>query len=828
MKALAIPLRALAALALLLIGGQPLLAAGDVRPVASALVAVDMPAGFAGLAETQHVVADMMFGGRRIGQFEIEASPGHLRILHPDAVVAAISGVTDAAALTVALSGSLDTNARYLCDPRAAGCERPHPDVAAIVFDARRFVATIVINPRLLVVREVVADRYLVPGRDAPSLVDSIGGALAGGDGQRALYAIRNRAIVAFGPARLASEASYSSGQGASLDTLVAQLDRGDVRYTAGVTYAPGADLVGRRRIVGVGVASQFDTRTDRTVMTGTPLVVFLSQRARVDLSAGGRLVSSHDYEAGNQTLDTSGLPDGSYPVEIRIQEIGGAARTEQRFFTKSAGLPPPGRTLFFADAGLIAVDRPGALLAVGRIPLATIGAARRLGTRLAWDAAVMATDRKLLAEIGASWFTDAFQARAALLGSSDGDTGALLAANSASGGRIGYAIDLRHVGTHGRRPLIPLDTVIGDAFSLETVQTEARQFDATSYTQLSATLSARIARAQLGLSGYWRRDAGRSTSYAIGPTLHVPLLQRRRAQLTVDGSFAETDRGRSVTVGLRFQLLGERSSLTASAGAQTGESGSGRHLAGLAEIGGALQRDVLGGRLDAAGLVQQGSDGTLVQGGIDQRGPTGYLAANVTHRADRAESGTQYGLTVQTVAVATRGALAIGARDQNDAAIVVRIGGPARGTRFQVLLDDAPVGVIRPGGRLAISLAPYRRYTVRVRPIGGALVAFDAQPRVVDVFPGSVAALRWTASPVLALFGRLVRPDGRPVADADVAATGGAIAATDGQGWFQIQAAGDAVLSARTGDGTTCRATLSARATDKDYTALGAVPCRP
>lgn len=827
MRSLAILLRALAALACLLLGSSPLLAAGDVRPAAASLVAVDMPADFAGLAETQHAVADMMFGGHRIGQFEVEASPGHLRILHPAAVVAAVPGVADPVALTAALSGEIETNARYLCDPREEGCERPHPDTAAIVFDARRFVATLIVNPRLLVVRALSGERYLAPVGGAPSLIDSIAGAVAGGDRQDMLYTIRNRAILAFGAARLASEASYSSGQGASLDTLVAQLDRGDVRYTAGVTYAPGADLVGRRRIVGIGIASQFDTRTDRTAMRGTPLVVFLSQRARVDLSIGGRLMSSHDYEAGNQTLDTSGLPDGSYPVEIRIQEIGGAARTEQRFFTKSAALPPPGRTLFFADAGLIAIDRPGTLLAVSRVPLATLGAARRYGSHLAWDAAVMATDHKALAEIGGSWFTDAFQARAAILGSSGGDTGALFTAGAASGARFGYSIDVRHIDTHGDHPLVPLDTTNGDALS-QTAQSQVQQFDATSYTQLSANLSMRIARAQLGLSAYWRHDAGRTNSYAIGPTVHVPLLQRARAQLTFDGSFAETSRGRSMAFGLRFQLFGARSSLIANAGAQTDDGGNGRRLASLASVGGTIQRDLMGGQINAAASLQQGSDGTLVQGNVDQRGPMGYLAASLVHRADGGETSTQYALSFQTEVAAASGGVAFGAREQNDAAIVVRLGGSAHGARFEVLLDNTSVGKIRPGGRLTVSVAPYRRYTVRVRPVGGALVAFEAESKTVDVFPGTVAALHWSASPVVAMFGRLVRPDGSPIVDADIVAPGGAIAATDGQGWFQLQAAGDALLTARTGDGTACHATLAAHATTKGYTALGPVTCQP
>ncbi|WP_163471554.1 TcfC E-set like domain-containing protein, partial [Escherichia coli] len=75
----------------------------------------------------------------------------------------------------------------------------------------------------------------------------------------------------------------------------------------------PGADLVGRRRILGVGVSSQFDTRADRMQLFGSPLVVFLGQRSRVDIYVEGRLVSSQSFEAGNQTLDTNSLPDGSY-----------------------------------------------------------------------------------------------------------------------------------------------------------------------------------------------------------------------------------------------------------------------------------------------------------------------------------------------------------------------------------------------------------------------------------------------------------------------------------------------------------------------------------
>ncbi|WP_164214081.1 hypothetical protein, partial [Stenotrophomonas maltophilia] len=74
-----------------------------------------MPSDFADLAQTQRLVADVYFGGTRIGQFDVEAKPGELRFAHPESVVAAIPNVADAGAVTHALTGALDANARFLC-----------------------------------------------------------------------------------------------------------------------------------------------------------------------------------------------------------------------------------------------------------------------------------------------------------------------------------------------------------------------------------------------------------------------------------------------------------------------------------------------------------------------------------------------------------------------------------------------------------------------------------------------------------------------------------------------------------------------------------------
>ncbi|MBL7396154.1 hypothetical protein, partial [Escherichia coli] len=76
-------------------------------------------------------------------------------------------------------------------------------------------------------------------------------------------------------------------------------------------------------------------------------------------------------------------------------------------------------------------------------------------------------------------------------------------------------------------------------------------------------------------------------------------------------------------------------------------------------------------------------------------------------------------------------------------------------------LVDDAPRGEIATGEHLNLAVTPYRRYKVRIRPVSSDLVSFDAQTRSVDVYPGTVAVLDWKADRVLAMFGRLVGPDG-------------------------------------------------------------------
>ena len=114
----------------------------------------------------------------------------------------------------------------------------------------------------------------------------------------------------------------------------------------------------------------------------------------------------------------------------------------------------------------------------------------------------------------------------------------------------------------------------------------------------------------------------------------------------------------------------------------------------------------------------------------------------------------------------------------------------------------------------------------MRLRPIGGAAVAYDTSPRTVTLFPGNVEQVRWEAEPLVTLFGQAVSADGTPIANASIAARR-AVGQTDAEGFFEVDAATGDVLEFSNGEKVTCKVPLASLATDGDYARLGRVICR-
>lgn len=789
-------------------------------------IAAAAPAGFSDLEQPRELLIDLYFGERKVGEAWVTARPGFIRFRDPDQIYKLVPQIKPSSELSALFASDLQDNAKLACSQtNTKACGALSPVLAGIIFDEDRFRLDLFLDQSVLEVNEK-HDVYLAPPTAPFSMTSSLGAAIAGSNGHSPVYNLQNRTIIGLRNARIRSDSSIASGLGILFDDLVAEVDTNRHRYSAGLFWAPGVDFTGRRRIVGLGFGTQFDTRADAESLDATPLILFLNQPARVEVLVDGRLVSSGSYEAGNNYVDSSSLPDGSYPLILRIREAGGAVREERRFFVKNAQMPPQGQLVYYGYAGMLANTQPHRPISFSRQFYYQLGAAKRLNEAAAIDAAILGTDRKAMAQFGGWLVTGIARIRAAGLVSTDGDKGLLLQAGSQGGGQLNFNFDLRRVWSRKNEPLIPLASSV---FSYNSEPPTGIQIASGSYSQATGSVSYALGEAHLTIIGSYRRDRGLKPDYSIGPSLSWTLANRSGLQVMMNLDAQRSRYATAAFAGFRVLFTSGRFSTVTSGGYASltnrgaSERSSSRRVGSVSgqwfyqdeertQIGleGALQRDVetSSARANAYVATQLGS-----------------LRADLLHGLEGSKA-TQYGLTLQTgIAIGAR-ALELGGRDLNQSAVIASIAGSAKDTAFDVLIDEVPRGRLGPGSRLPIFLEPYRSYRLRLRAVGSTSVNFDSGTRTITLYPGNVEHLTWTAESLFTVFGQAVSPAGRPLANAMVSSRRG-LGQTDENGFFQIDVESNDVLAFKLDGEAKCEVPLAGVSVRSDYARLGRVVCR-
>jgi hypothetical protein len=822
-------LRACQFAALLLLGGGAAHGAATTtggRSNSSSFGSVGAPTGFQELARAHEVLVDVYFGGKKVGEAVVQAEPGSVHFQDPAKLVALLPNIARPSELAALLAGSLPSNSGLVCSLSNAGrCGTLDPESVGLIFDEEHFRVDIFVNPRLLSVLRPNQQTYL----DAPtaplSVTSSFAVALSGSSTSSTFYNLQNRTIVGLGSARLRTDSSVASHLGVVVDDMVVELDRPDRRYSAGLFWAPGLDLIGQRRIVGVGMGTQFDTRADRESLRGTPLVLFLPQSARVELLIDGRLVGSRAYEAGNNVLDTSGLPDGSYPVLLRIQEANGSVREERRFFVKNAQVAPVGKPLYFAYAGMLANTRAHRPISLSDTFFYQFGTARRFSQAFAADVSIIGTQKKAMAEVGAWYLTPAARFRVAGLASVQGDKAAMVQVGTTGRSNFNVNFDLRRVWSHDGGPLIPVPTYVG---SFDSTPLTSAQLGSGSYTQASGSIGYRIGNAYLAMTASLRKDEGRGRDYSIGPSLNWSVLNRGGMQLTVQADAQRTRSATAAFAGFRLMMTRGRYSVISSGGHASVASRDGHGESRARMIGGlAVQTSQeLGSetQLSLGAGVDRGLDSSVAHADGVLYSRFGQARGDISHNLE-GQGGTQYGLTFQSGAAFNGHGAMFGGRDLEESAVIVALDGEAPGSTFEVLVNESPRGRIKAHGRLPIFLPAYHSYKLRLRPLDSAAATYDSETRQITLYPGNVERVVWKAQALFTVFGQAIGRDGKPIANAGIQSARG-IGQSDEQGRFQMDVADKDVLTF-TGDSGSCKVSLSGTKPQGDYASIGKVMCQ-
>ena len=779
------------------------------------------PEGFEDLTSERAVLLDAYFGGLKLGEIQATIKPGFVTFKDPRSVAGLIPDVALVPELATNLTGALPTNVSLACGPtRHKGCGVLQPTGAGVILDEERFRIEIFVHPDLLARPDPTTAYYLEAPSDQPSLVSLFGAAISGSSHGRASWHLQNRSIASVGNLRVRSDSSVTERDGLEFDNLTLEADRRDWRFLGGVFWAPGTELVGRRRIIGLGATTQIDTRRNRTELLGTPLDVHLQQSAKVDLLVDGRLVSSRIYPAGNRLIDTATLPNGSYQVTVRVQEDGRPAREEQRFFTKGSSMAPLGRPLLSAFVGLLPSSTR--TLSPGRTtPFYQAGAAYRLTPGLGVDATVLGTTHKGLLETGLVYHSPTAQLRLGALVSTSGDRGIAVRAASVGDGPLSLSLDLRKILSHDGGPLLPVSSSRG-SFSEEA---ELGFADRGSYTQALSIVSYRIDRATFRLTGLYRKNAADRANYSIGTSVEMPIFRSNRWDLVMMADARKSERDFSSFVGFRFLAHRGEVSVSGSAGlAHQGARARPNRLVGEAQA--AWHRQLADqSRLAADVAVGQNVDGGYSRAGVSMRSRTLNGRADVLHQFGDPDT-TQFAAAFDTGIVVTGHGVGVAGRDTNDTGIVVSVDGGGSNQDFDVLVNEVARGTVRDGSRLILFLEPYQEYDVRVRSRASQISDFDAAARAVTLYPGNVAELEWAITPLFIMFARAVSADGQPIASADVTGSHG-VARTDSDGYFQIETNRADQLRLTLPAGAVCTIPVQAAQPADGFVSAGDLMCR-
>jgi hypothetical protein len=614
-----------------------------------------------------------------------------------------------------------------------------------------------------------------------------------------------------------------ASTLGLAVDTLAVETDHPGVRYSGGLFWAPGIDLVGQRRILGFGAATQFDTRIDRESLMATPLVLFLPAPSRVDTLIDGRLVDSRTYAAGNNVLDTSHLPDGSYMLTFQVHDPGGAVREETRFFSKNRQVAPLGAPIYFAYVGLLSKTRPDPAVSVSKRLFYQVGAARRLSRSLALDASLIGTDSQPVVEAGAWVFTASARVRVAGLASANG-AGALVQVASTDTGPLAFNFDLRRVWSRSGEDFIPRTEPI-DTFGSNALR--GRRVHGNS-TQLTGNVGYSFGNGYLGLVGSLWTSRGEPYDYTVGPTLQWSILNRGALQVALQAD-AQLSRSTSAAyVGIRLFTASGRMSVSATTALKRQSSDDFKGLnrtRGVGDVTASVSFEDQASSGSASAGVTRDIDSTIGHAQALFQARMGVARVEFAHEFE-GEKRSQFAASVQTGLIVNGQGASLGGREASESAIIVSVDGVKSSDSFDVIIDGQVRGRVTTGGRLPIFLEPYRSYFVKLRPTKPTSLWFDAADRKVTLYPGTVRELVWKARALHTVFGRAVTTAGVPVADAVVKSEIG-IGHSDANGQFQVDVSDEAAIKFQTSLGGICTVGIAAISPATEYVPLGEVICR-
>jgi len=783
----------------------------------------ETPKGFEALTEPQTTLLDVYYANRQVASTMATFSAESVVFNNPIEVLSKIPRLKNQGKLLGVLSGSMEPNVELVCFEGAkpeSPCGKLKPETIGVILDEGNFRVDVFVHPDFLDVHELGLPRYLPPSEAGLSIVSSFAGAVSGSASSSNTHNTRNQTVIGLDESRVRIDSSYSNTAEWFFDTAFMERDIREQRFMAGVFNTTSMDNIGEQKLFGIGYTTTTDTRVDLEIGFGNQLVVFLPQPAQVDIFKDDRLIGSRFYEAGKQIIDTSQLPEGAYDVLLKIKERSGATREETHFYTKATNLPPSDSPLLYIEGGMLLTDVNSPFPMRTNIPILHYGAMFRYNDSWGLGADFITSDTVSVGELRSIYLGRNLRFRGAAVLTSDDD---IAASMTASGDMwdVGYTVALRR-------------NWAGGALASTT---ETPVFDpiGSSFTQFRASLSYVWGQAQYSWSSLYQANEGEADTYSHGPTFTYPLYRDAKWSAILRMEAAQTQDQTSAMARLQFRMVDPNWSVGATSSIENIDShvaasdSSNEGYSGNASVNGSWQdQDLVPGDLTLGGTYAQETGLRTLQSNASHLSKWGRYSMDVDRSWGRNASGDGASVAgnFATSLISDGSTIVLGGRDRRDSGVVVTLKGRAKDAVFNVVVDGLPSGEIKVGESLPLLLQPYKTYGVRIEPVGGDFVSYNSDDKEITLYPGNVTGVVWSINPIVAVFGRVVRADGKPVSFARIGGVAGG-AFTDELGYFQTEMTDPGELTFTPGQGNVCSVFIESLPETEVFADVQEVVCR-
>jgi hypothetical protein len=765
------------------------------------------PEGFEYLTAAQTTEVDIYFGNEMILSTMARFDLTSIEFINPQEIVALLPQIKEPAAITSAISGTLNPHTEELClNKLQHNCGILKPSIAEIIFDANRFRVNLFINPLYLNEQTLQSQIFLPTPENNLSSVNIFTARTSGGRKLEQRSYLSSNNIISYGATRLLSQARLHSDDGLILETARLEHERGKWTYAAGTMESTSyvSSLATTQGFLGLRAARTLNTRTDLRLSSASNIYIFFNERSYVEIIKDGKVFDSGFYEYGNQQLDTSNLPEGVYDITVRITNNRGE-ELQTHLFSRSSVLPPQDHALHFFEAGVLleknTIGDINKAPKTSDVSFVHSGSRMRITDRFGAEIEALNTSEDTaLAQVGLYYFLPGLFFH-----------GGALRGNNQTQGQF-FDLNFSH-------RLFSLGLSYRD---LETHQVETNSSFQTG-TKTAVTLGARI----LGgsLVGRATNNASLEVDTEYSLSYRRSLLRRGNTHAYLTLNWNSNQGGDTMAMGL--QLSGGNNQHRETLATRWNDSSGHSTL----QTEGTFTRfhqhkgELYGSTtVSAQAEKDQQSLGLHIKG--DSRYGNGFLKTQNQRYSDSAKNQTTYAAGAQAVVITGASAVALGNSKLGRSGIIVDLNGQCE-DNFEVRIDNHTRAIATTNSNKPVLLPPYQSYDVTLKSTGNSLVRFDAKPQTVTLYPGNVTHLKWDVDPMFVVTGQAIYADGKPVENTRITNLE-EFSGTDENGWFQVELSKMKVLELTPTEGPACEIKLPEQSEYEDVIVLDQLVCDP